>query len=100
MSDSARYLKPKQQSFGEFVWNSEKSEFFGRTGSSWGEFEEKSVICYAAIVAIAPGLVYVQQISAKPFAVTLLSPKYIYNLIVIRIVGMIHSEDIMQFYEI
>lgn len=30
-------VRPKDEGFAKFVWNSEKGEFLGRTGLSWGK---------------------------------------------------------------
>lgn len=30
--------KPKDESFAQFIWNSERGEFLGRTGTSWRKY--------------------------------------------------------------
>merc|ERR1712106_40737 len=40
-------LRGKQQTFGDYVWNSETSQFLGRTGGSWAKIGIFYVIFYA-----------------------------------------------------
>jgi len=40
-------LRGKQETFGEFIWNSERGEFLGRTGTSWAKIGVFYVILYA-----------------------------------------------------
>merc|ERR1712180_23408 len=40
-------LRGKQETFGEFIWNSERGEFLGRTGTSWTKIGVFYVLLYA-----------------------------------------------------
>ena len=47
-AETTGYIRrqPKKESFQKFLWNSEKKEFCGRTGDSWGECLKALVLHY------------------------------------------------------
>merc|ERR1711962_1619700 len=44
-------LRGKQETFGEFIWNSERGEFLGRTGTSWMKISTFYCIYYGFLAA-------------------------------------------------
>lgn len=75
MSDSARYLKPKPQSFCNFVYNSEKGEVLGRTGTSWAKIGIFYVVYYSLLACFFAALFTVFYTTLDPVN----QPKYVYG---------------------
>lgn len=75
MSDSARYLKPKDEGFMRFVWNAEKKECFGRTGSSWAKIGIFYVIYYFLLACWFAALFSIFYTTLDPVN----APKYTYG---------------------